>query len=871
MSSRSTPPPIEKLFAGTPGMTADARRAVVGPVARYIDVLFETGSFAGAMAAAREARWASLPSAPKSYRAPALAAAGAPLTLAENQSFARVVDYLVQAIGTDGNRALVPWLLDLQKAARSMDRDRAVAGSDRLVLSADELRAGYQSVLVSLAGAAALLTDREEDVPQWERVSAQLNDLPMRIGAEIERRIFLEATLSLSEEEQRLLGRDVWLKAGFVARPPHGRKRDSSSVRDWDALLDEVAREPTRPLSLALLFWWAEAETDETLATLAKIAIGYLKDDPSGPLVCAVSHRLVCYRRTEMHWAGHNWGTEAPPWWSELWHLIYRATGLTDALLAADGGGRVTSGKAALDRSELSALRTSTEHVQAIMEVLRWRLTALLATPEPSPSDRDVIRPPVAAYVDALTEHWDYRAASDAALAALDTPLQRQPRGWARHRLPRSSVPHREAGPVDDMFRAVVRFMTNDVAEDGRRPLVPWLLQLLQSASSPAGDVVCEAIEQLDLSTEELRFAYRSLLRAIADRTQGLGLHHEGSVPWRNIADLISDVPLRLGRSVSRRVFLEASLTLSTDDQLRLSEHVWPVARDPIPVGRGQLVENRRVPSFDELLDVLASAPTAPFSLGLVLRWPEAVDPRWRARVHGIAERYLRVRATGPLVEAVLAIPQAGAARALSDLVNDEVRAALSTRLRYLASLGTEVDVYQLAAMEETHETWLSLRGASGRAAPTEQTTDEGAATESAEESFFAGLTIADYFSRAATPARLLRLRNGFGGRRAVARVVGYFSQWSDDTYLVYSFVVRGREYAFAMETYFDETHARGGGEPRVWYDEAGPGTTSIVSYGRAPEDHWFVSGLLAGHITKVYFLGSLAGPLMAAENVCSG
>jgi hypothetical protein len=57
----------------------------------------------------------------------------------------------------------------------------------------------------------------------------------------------------------------------------------------------------------------------------------------------------------------------------------------------------------------------------------------------------------------------------------------------------------------------------------------------------------------------------------------------------------------------------------------------------------------------------------------------------------------------------------------------------------------------------------------------------------------------------------------------AIATCHGWVMRY-DCTYICYSYVVAGVEYAFAWETYWDETHRGYSGDAPLWYDALGPG-----------------------------------------------
>lgn len=895
MSTGKPASPIERLFSTPCAMTAAERRGVGGAVAAYIDTLFATGSFSEAQAAARAAPTGGVSGRPRSYKAPVLAAPGAPRTLAEGAAFGHIVDYLVEAIRTDGDRALVPWLLELQKSARPLERELAVRGSDRVDLSADELRDGYLSILVSLAGVAGNLTERAEDVPRWEQIGSELGDLPVALGNPIERRIFLEATLALSDDAQRLLGRDAWLRPARLCRTQWDAvARSSQSARDWPDLLGTLWRSPKHPLSVALLLYWPECDDELHCSAVSSVAGQCLKADPAGgPLVRAALHLLE--RRLPPR--EPSWSDRVLPWPTSLWLVIdHEAARGLRAVRPCSLPPPAAAGKASLDRSEQIALLRSLDAIRSVKGTKACPLWVLFQGQAAIECKRVSLQAPVATYIDVLTECWDLRHAAAVAGDAVDEPLPAQPFGWTHLALPLTLAPHIPRRR-DEQVRVVLKFVAQEVAERGERALLPWVLQLLRSPSAAIRDAVFETLEGLALDTELLRVGFRSVLRAVAHHAEdlALGLLHEHGPSWRRIRELVNDVALRLGRGLARRVFLEETLALSERDQVRLSEHVWLVADAPRAVGSGSLQESASVRPFEELLTELARSPARPFSLGLLLRWPEAREPTLRARVQDLARQCLHSRPSGPLVNAVLQLWDADAL-ALSPDAYESVLTALTARLRYLEALGPAVDLQQLMAIEHTHEAWRALR-ASADAPASSAPPPHDDVVESPEfephdglpNTFFevvsedrvidVSIDATGNVSLVAGAERVrvsclsvterdepeLALPDSVDGPRVEARVLGYTVLGKGEdcvSGIVYSYVVDGREYAFA---YPDWQHK----------ERVGKGVTTTVAYApHAPREHAHVAGPLTGHTRRIgawdytRFLGSLALRRVSDEQI---
>jgi hypothetical protein len=70
-----------------------------------------------------------------------------------------------------------------------------------------------------------------------------------------------------------------------------------------------------------------------------------------------------------------------------------------------------------------------------------------------------------------------------------------------------------------------------------------------------------------------------------------------------------------------------------------------------------------------------------------------------------------------------------------------------------------------------------------------------------------------------------------------VVQLIGRF----DSTYILYSYVVDGVEYAFLWETYYDESHrGRGGSSKSAWYDNVMPGDEFEIKYSSGdPRKHY--------------------------------
>lgn len=73
-------------------------------------------------------------------------------------------------------------------------------------------------------------------------------------------------------------------------------------------------------------------------------------------------------------------------------------------------------------------------------------------------------------------------------------------------------------------------------------------------------------------------------------------------------------------------------------------------------------------------------------------------------------------------------------------------------------------------------------------------------------------------------------------GREVEAVYLG-FRRCGDDSYLLYAYRHKDREFGFLWETFFDETErAKSGGEPHVWYDDVEPGHCFRVRF--SMKDH---------------------------------
>lgn len=84
---------------------------------------------------------------------------------------------------------------------------------------------------------------------------------------------------------------------------------------------------------------------------------------------------------------------------------------------------------------------------------------------------------------------------------------------------------------------------------------------------------------------------------------------------------------------------------------------------------------------------------------------------------------------------------------------------------------------------------------------------------------------------------------------KEISAVCFGFRRHHDDTYLLYGYRFKDREYGFLWETYFDEAQrASGGGEPRVWYDDVREGDVFPVRIRlKDPRQHVVLEGPFTG------------------------
>ena len=91
-------------------------------------------------------------------------------------------------------------------------------------------------------------------------------------------------------------------------------------------------------------------------------------------------------------------------------------------------------------------------------------------------------------------------------------------------------------------------------------------------------------------------------------------------------------------------------------------------------------------------------------------------------------------------------------------------------------------------------------------------------------------------------------------GEEAEATCCGWKTRY-DCTYICYSFFAEGAEYAFAWETYYDETH-RGYSNERVWYDELTQGVRFKVRYVKGDPRLHFPADKRFESLTNPLFVG---------------
>lgn len=100
-------------------------------------------------------------------------------------------------------------------------------------------------------------------------------------------------------------------------------------------------------------------------------------------------------------------------------------------------------------------------------------------------------------------------------------------------------------------------------------------------------------------------------------------------------------------------------------------------------------------------------------------------------------------------------------------------------------------------------------------------------------------------------------------GRELDACFLG-FRRRNDDSYVLYSYVYRDKEYGFLWETFFDETQrAASGGEPRVWYDGISEGHMFRVRISmKDPKHHVILDEPFTGmNDGQVIYLGEKVPP----------
>jgi hypothetical protein len=78
--------------------------------------------------------------------------------------------------------------------------------------------------------------------------------------------------------------------------------------------------------------------------------------------------------------------------------------------------------------------------------------------------------------------------------------------------------------------------------------------------------------------------------------------------------------------------------------------------------------------------------------------------------------------------------------------------------------------------------------------------------------------------------------------RESEATVIQYTSRF-DSTYILYTYIVDGKEYAFLWETYYDETHrAYSKNSKSEWYDDVHQENAFKIEYASAdPKKHYVV------------------------------
>lgn len=289
--------PLENLFTGKIPETREELLALRPSLAAYVDTLLLKASFPKAVKAARAALGTELPVKPLTLMHGACAGmgdleldpvdTGSPKSdkgkLNSRSAYEHVVFAMAKLIES-GDRAMLPWILELQKIQWSSEKETLIELLSPLPLSAADLAESFKSLLAAVTDAAKdvpvnfekvenadVKKDDEDDddddddeyeeaTHTWQDLGNILNEGPLAFRREDWRALFVEVSLLINDDMQRLLGDHFFVESPCVVQAisrteVKGTACESSTIAD---LIDRCIARPEAVYSAQLLMAFPE-------------------------------------------------------------------------------------------------------------------------------------------------------------------------------------------------------------------------------------------------------------------------------------------------------------------------------------------------------------------------------------------------------------------------------------------------------------------------------------------------------------------------------------------------------------------------------------------------------------------------------------